>query len=158
MYNSEKYKEYYYKNLDKMKLKHKKRYARESENLKNYQRKYRENNKEKISVNNKEYRISNREKINEYNKEYYKEYFKTERGKEVRRKSGFNQRTLNSLKVKARKKLNYEVMCGRIMKKPCNVCGENKVEAHHSNYSRPLDVIWLCHRCHRTEEGRIFIK
>jgi hypothetical protein len=27
-------------------------------------------------------------------------------------------------------------------------CGEPKVHAHHEDYSRPLDVTWLCQKCH----------
>ena len=33
---------------------------------------------------------------------------------------------------------------GTLKKSICEVCGVKKVEAHHSNYSKPLDVIWLC--------------
>ena len=35
----------------------------------------------------------------------------------------------------------------------CSACGctsaEHVIEAHHYDYSRPLDVIWLCVPCHR---------
>ena len=38
---------------------------------------------------------------------------------------------------------------GKLKKLPCEVCGaEANVHAHHSDYSRPLDVKWLCARCH----------
>lgn len=33
---------------------------------------------------------------------------------------------------------------------PCEVCGtDERVHAHHHDYSRPLDVRWLCFRCHK---------
>lgn len=37
---------------------------------------------------------------------------------------------------------------GQIQKSPCQVCGKEEVEAHHSDYNKPLDVMWLCKSCH----------
>ena len=36
---------------------------------------------------------------------------------------------------------------GRIKKLPCLVCGDSS-EAHHPDYDRPLDVVWLCTKHH----------
>ena len=34
----------------------------------------------------------------------------------------------------------------------CSKCGEKSIiHGHHENYSKPLDVIWLCHLCHVAE-------
>jgi len=38
---------------------------------------------------------------------------------------------------------------GKLKQIPCVVCRNPKSEAHHEDYSKPLDVIWLCRRCHR---------
>jgi hypothetical protein len=43
---------------------------------------------------------------------------------------------------------NNAVRDGRLNKKPCAVCGRQDGQAHHEDYSRPLDVIWLCRPCH----------
>ena len=32
------------------------------------------------------------------------------------------------------------------------VDGRHKIHAHHRDYSRPLDVEWICMSCHRKEE------
>jgi hypothetical protein len=37
---------------------------------------------------------------------------------------------------------------GKITAIPCVVCGDSEVEAHHPDYSRPLDVVWLCRKHH----------
>jgi hypothetical protein len=41
----------------------------------------------------------------------------------------------------------------KLVKMPCEICGTTKdVHAHHKDYSKPLDVTWLCalhhHRLH----------
>lgn len=48
----------------------------------------------------------------------------------------------------ARDKVNKALVKGKIKKKKCEWCGNKYSEAHHSDYSKPLDVIWLCKRCH----------
>lgn len=53
-------------------------------------------------------------------------------------------------KQDAREKLNYALKSGR-MKKPdvCEMCNcRNKIHGHHEDYSKPLEVMWLCTACH----------
>ena len=38
---------------------------------------------------------------------------------------------------------------GLINPQPCEVCGEEKSQAHHDDYSKPLEVRWLCNKHHR---------
>ena len=59
------------------------------------------------------------------------------------------KREQNPLKYKARMKLNNAVRSGKAKKTPCEICGANKVQAHHDDYSEPLNVRWLCFNCHR---------
>ena len=56
-------------------------------------------------------------------------------------------------RVKARKKVAHALLVGRIKKKPCQNCGDPKVFAHHHDYSKPLEVEWLCRQCHRAEHN-----
>ncbi len=37
---------------------------------------------------------------------------------------------------------------GRLKRKPCVICGLVEVEAHHEDYSNPLNVVWLCRKHH----------
>lgn len=55
------------------------------------------------------------------------------------------------VKVKARAKARYAVRAGKLLKKPCEICGDLKVQAHHEDYSKPLEVVWLCNTCHKSK-------
>jgi hypothetical protein len=54
-----------------------------------------------------------------------------------------------ALRQAARKKARRAVSLGKLTKLPCWTCGNTEVEAHHTDYSRPLDVVWLCAEHHR---------
>ena len=61
----------------------------------------------------------------------------------------------NPNKRSARSAISNAIRDGRIIKKPCEVCGCEKSEAHHEDYSKPLEVKWLC-RKHHMELHRAF--
>lgn len=52
-------------------------------------------------------------------------------------------------------KVVEQAMATGTLEKPsrCSICGcssdEHRIEAHHENYSKPLDIIWCCTPCHR---------
>lgn len=48
------------------------------------------------------------------------------------------------LRTNARQRMHYWLRKGHISRGPCQVCGNPKVQAHHDDYSKPLEVIWLC--------------
>ena len=52
--------------------------------------------------------------------------------------------------------LKNSILAGRVKKpKECSKCGAlGRIEGHHEDYTRPLDVIWLCRKCHVTAHGR----
>lgn len=75
----------------------------------------------------------------------YETWRKTERGKLVARK----RRELQADRYKARNSVNNAVRDGRLKRQPCSVCGAKlRIHAHHDDYSKPLDVIWLCAKHH----------
>lgn len=60
-------------------------------------------------------------------------------------------RERNPHKVRAQNVLNYAIKKGRIRRPDrCEFCGAAcRVHGHHRNYAKPLDVVWLCPRCHK---------
>lgn len=55
----------------------------------------------------------------------------------------------NPEKYRARNAVNNAVRDGKLQVKPCERCGDGVgVQAHHDDYSKPLDVMWLCPKHH----------
>lgn len=56
----------------------------------------------------------------------------------------------NPVASAARRALQYAVKSGRLIRPgSCSSCGrEGKPHGHHADYARPLEVTWLCARCH----------
>lgn len=58
------------------------------------------------------------------------------------------QRAKNPIAYKARNAVMNALKAGKISKMPCVYCLAEKVEAHHYDYSKPLEVMWLCAEHH----------
>ena len=50
---------------------------------------------------------------------------------------------------RARRQVSKALVSGALTKEPCQVCGAIKTEGHHPDYSKALEVIWLCRHHHR---------
>jgi len=83
------------------------------------------------------------------------EYRATPAGREVVRRAYETQKAKYPEKVAARAAVARAVRTGALAKQPCERCGAKKAEAHHSDYSQPLLVEWLCGVCHREEHRTI---
>jgi len=54
------------------------------------------------------------------------------------------------LKTSAHRMVHNHVAKGTLKRSPCADCGTtDNIHGHHEDYSKPLDVTWLCGRCHR---------
>ena len=64
----------------------------------------------------------------------------------------------NKHKRKAHYAVSNALRDNRLTKKPCEKCGDQDSQAHHDDYSKPLNVRWLCtkhHNEHHVEMRRL---
>ena len=97
-----------------------------------YRRWYREN-KKKVGENSKRWAQNNRGKVGVWSKQW---------------------RERNREKCKAHAMVQKALRSGALKKSGCEVCGiEKLVHGHHEDYSKPLDVNWLCPQHHKDIEA-----
>lgn len=83
------------------------------------------------------------EKTREYDRKRDKTPARRERRKQYRRD--------NPDKYRAHYLTSNAVRDGKLVKKPCAFCKSGtRLHGHHHDYSKPLDVTWLCIFCHNT--------
>ena len=71
------------------------------------------------------------------------QYYKDHPGKVKERRQNYNEKYPERYAV--RRIVRDAIQDKRLIKKPCKKCGViEKVHGHHENYSKPLDVVWLC--------------
>ncbi len=69
-----------------------------------------------------------------------------------------NRRARHPEKDAARAAVARAITSRSIVRHPCCYCGALKVQAHHHDYSKPLDVTWVCFKCHREREhGQVVV-
>lgn len=100
----------------------------------------------------------------EYMREYYKQHSdeikeKNRRYRETRPdavlKTRLKMHNKNPSKINARRVVEAAIKVG-VLAKPeaCSSCGKKdcRIEAHHEDHTKPLEVTWLCVSCHRKRD------
>lgn len=125
--------EHYLRNQDKIKERARKWSKDNPERVKERRRKYYEENKEKLKQKQKEY--NSRSEVKERNAKRFREYRKDP---EYR------------MKESARSAVNHAIRDGKLTNpNRCSKCGKDGYsEAHHEDYNKALEVVWLCKQCH----------
>lgn len=103
--------------------------------------------------------INNRERNHERTAKWWAKNRKRKLKEGLERKDRYLKN--NPKKRKAHIKITNAIALGKIKKEPCVVCKKfykkNSVaQAHHEDYSKPLNVVWLC-RKHHSSWHRLFI-
>lgn len=52
------------------------------------------------------------------------------------------------MRANTRSYANSYLRRGMIERQPCFSCGSERSQMHHPDYSKPLEVVWLCRECH----------
>jgi hypothetical protein len=52
-------------------------------------------------------------------------------------------------RARAHSAVSRALRSGELVRRPCCRCGEDKSVAHHEDYDKPLEVMWLCQPCHK---------
>jgi len=50
----------------------------------------------------------------------------------------------NKNKIAAWNAVYYALKTGKLIKEPCEICGSDDSKAHHDDYTKRLEVRWLC--------------
>jgi len=112
-------------------------------NKKDVQKNYRENIDNITKYERKRANLPHRVQARE-------DYAKTEQGLIAGNKAKKAWIGRNPEKRQAQIILGNAVRSGKIKKKPCEFCeSTHRVHGHHDDYSKPLDVIWMCPQCHK---------
>jgi hypothetical protein len=91
------------------------------------------------------YRYANLEKVQAQHREYHRNNWAKNQENLKRTKAKHPEREM------ARVLLHRALRKGWLTKQPCEKCGDPKGQAHHEDYSKPLEVHWMCHKCHGKE-------
>jgi hypothetical protein len=129
-----------------------------------------EKNKDKLREYVKAWKDKNREKVRKANRLFSRKRYYNNLERE--RQRCVDWRKNNSEKLKRSEKYSYEKYPEKIrarsmvscaikngyLTRPdnCSGCDSNKgkIEAHHPDYSKPLEVVWLCRKCHMSEHRK----
>ena len=91
----------------------------------------------------------NRKKRIDYYRNYDKQRYRSDENRREKVLSRFKEWCdMNPAGNKASQVVGNAIRGGKITRQPCEVCGDEKSEAHHPDYLKPFDVMWLCRSHH----------
>lgn len=156
------------KHVERKRKYQKKRYFDNRENILKENRKYYLENRERLRKRQNELqkipekRLKNNErqkkwsKINrELRRKIYRKYLYANRDKA--NKWQLEWRKNHKIEARAHRMIRDHVRRGNIIRpNECEICKlECKPDGHHTDYSKPLEVMWLCKTCHAHQHGKL---
>ena len=87
------------------------------------------------------------------NLERIREYDRKRANKPERRSASYaisqGWRQEDKRRNRAHNAVSRGIHSGKLVRQPCCRCGQKKSIAHHEDYDKPLEVMWLCQPCHK---------
>ena len=126
---------------------------------------YKKLNKDRLVAKQKIYYQANRdmlcEKAKKYGKnkspeqkqerrEYYLKWKESDSGKQYLKENWKERKKKYRKHYKASEKVKDAIKAGKLVRpETCSICNEKgRIEGHHADYDKPLEVIWVCKKCH----------
>lgn len=81
----------------------------------------------------------------------YADKYRARTSEQKKRVRAYRQRWLeaNPEKRRCHMIVGNMLRSGKLKKSSCEICGaKSRIDAHHFDYAKPLDVTWLCKKCH----------
>ena len=77
-----------------------------------------------------------------------KAYRTTPKGRAAHRRASREWIEKNLVKRAAHILVGNAIKSGALVRQSCEVCGSGRAQAHHDDYTKPLEVRWLCRKHH----------
>jgi hypothetical protein len=153
MNNKEYLREYYLKHKYTIKQRSANRYREHLDECKKTQKEYYEANKESFIERNKRNRDKKPEYYKELNRTCGKAYRLAHREEIIERCRKYNKtykrkHPTDPIQDRARSLVNEAIRHGRLIRQSCQLCNKPNAHAHHEDYSKPFEIMWLCRSCH----------
>ena len=97
------------------------------------------------------HREKNLEKIRQYDRDRAKNPDRRKANTEITK----IWRSEDRRRQKAHNAVSRGIKKGILIRQPCCRCNEINSLAHHDDYDKPLDVMWLCQPCHKQRHKEI---
>lgn len=102
----------------------------------------------------KEHRENNISRIREYDKKRAKIPERAKKQVALHRR----WREQDKRRMACHYAVSKAILRGDLTCDPCSVCGRQDAHAHHDDYDKPLDIIWLCPPCHSKRHKMLKLK
>lgn len=93
-------------------------------------------------------RVRRRARTDPAVQEYDRKRAKTPERRAKARENTCKWRAENTSGYAAQTAVGNALRDGILKREPCLFCGRKDVHAHHRDYAKPLEVVWLCPKCH----------